>query len=593
MKSEFSLSGLVAFVLLAFIFTAGFLVLVFRLKSEQIDGAAEYRRQMQSQSFRRVQTIGMRGRILDRNGVVLAGNRPVINVTISPETYRAKKRGEKIEIKIAAALEKASRIIGRASSVDIDDVRRHLRHSLARPLTVWRDLSERELARFCERQDELEGFECVVESERSYPYGALAAHILGRVGRDRLPQNTGGEKINFVDKELCGRDGLELLYDTYLRGMPGEDRLLVDARGFATSRETVVAPRDGFDLRLTVDASLQHAAERALTGLRGAFVAVDPRDGAVRAMVSSPAFDPRECVPVFPKKIYERYRNDPAKPLLNRAVAGVYAPGSTFKPITALAALGTGLDPDETYECTGCFRHAGMKIRCARTWGHGDVALADALKESCNPYFCAVGIEAGTNAIAAVCRKFGLGRRTGVDFPIESAGLVPDAEAKAKRDPSVRWNSGDVAQMSIGQGLLLTTPLQMSLVAAALGTGFLPVPRLNSDVPVSIRALGIPQRHLAEVRKGMFKVVDGGTGRHAGENVNAKVIGKTGTAEVGSRANRRKNTWFIAYVEPVAGSKINEPLALALVVENGESGGATAAPKAGEILRAHYGEAAR
>lgn len=593
MKNEFSLSALVAFALLAFVFTVGFLVLAFRLKTEQVDGAAEYRRQMQAQSFRRVQTIGMRGRILDRRGVVLAGNRPVMNVTISPETYRARKRGEKTDEKIAGALAKAAGIIGRESHIDIDDVRRHLRQSLARPLTVWRNLSEREVARFCERQDELEGFECVVEPERHYPYGTLAAHVLGRVGRDRLPQNTGDAKINFVDKELCGRDGLELLYDAYLRGMPGEDRLHVDARGFATSRETIVAPRDGFDLRLSLDASLQHAAERALTGLRGAFVAVDPRDGAVRAMVSSPSFDPRECVPVFPRKIYERYRNDPAKPLLNRAVAGLYAPGSTFKPLTALAALKTGLDPAWTYECIGYSQHAGMKIRCARTWGHGEVNLSEALKESCNPYFCAVGVEAGTNAVVSICEEFGLGGKTGIDFPIEGEGLVPDAAEKAKRDPAVRWNSGDVAQTSIGQGFLLVTPLQMSLVAAALGTGVMPVPRLNADVPVSVRRLGIPERHLREVRKGMLKVVAGGTGRRAGENVNATVMGKTGTAEIGSRANRRKNTWFIAYVEPSEGSKTGEPLALALIVENGESGGSTAAPKVGEILRSYYGEVER
>jgi penicillin-binding protein 2 len=133
----------------------------------------------------------------------------------------------------------------------------------------------------------------------------------------------------------------------------------------------------------------------------------------------------------------------------------------------------------------------------------------------------------------------------------------------------------------------------MSLVAAALGTGVMPVPRLNADVPVSMRRLGIPERHLREVRKGMLKVVAGGTGRRAGENVNATVMGKTGTAEIGSRANRRKNTWFIAYVEPSEGSKTGEPLALALIVENGESGGSTAAPKVGEILRSYYGEVER
>lgn len=592
MRSDYSFQGLVAFAALAFLFTVGFLILAFRLKTVQIDGAAEYRRQMQSQSYRRVQTVGMRGRILDRRGVVLAGNKPVVNIILNPEAYRARKRGETTGTNILEAIEKASAVIGRASPVDGDDVRRHLAQALARPMTVLSDVSEKELARFCENHHELEGFDCVVESERHYPYGLLAAHVLGRVGRDRLPQVTGDARMNFVDKELCGRDGLELLYDTYLRGMPGEERLLVDARGFATSRETVVKARDGFDLKLTLDASLQYAAERALTGLRGAFVAVDPRDGAVRAMVSSPSFDPRECVPVFPRKIYERYRNDPAKPLLNRAVAGVYAPGSTFKPVTALAALMKGLDPAKTHECIGYHEVAGMRIRCARTWGHGEVDLAHALKESCNPYFCEIGVRTGTNALFNVCRMFGLGSKTGIDFTIEEEGLIPSAAVKAKRDPAVRWYSGDVAQTSIGQGFLLVTPLQMALVAAAIGTGNIVKPRLNSDLPAEVRPLGIPRRHLDAVRKGMRMVVDGGTGRRAGEKLAAYMIGKTGTAEIGSRANRRKNTWFIAYAEPAAESRTKEPLAVALVVENGETGGATAAPKVREILKTFYGEVA-
>jgi penicillin-binding protein 2 len=372
--------------------------------------------------------------------------------------------------------------------------------------------------------------------------------------------------------------------------MPGEERVLVDALGFATEREVLVEARNGFDLKLTLDYRLQKAAEDALRGLRGAFVAVDPRDGGVRAMVSTPSFDPRECVPVFPRKLYERYSKDPAKPLLNRAVAGQYAPGSTFKPLTALAALSVGVDPGRTHECCGYYEVAGMRIRCARTWGHGDMDLVNAIKNSCNPYFCEIGVMAGTNAIYSVCRKFGLGVKTGIDFPIEGDGLVPDAAEKAKRDPAVRWNSGDVAQTSIGQGLLLVTPLQMSLVAAGLGSGKLPVPHLVEGYASLPKEIDIPERDFAHVAEGMRKVVAGGTGRLAGERVEAEVMGKTGTAEVGSRANRRKNTWFIAYVKPTPKSAVQEPIAVALVIENGDTGGSTSAPKVGEILRAYYGE---
>lgn len=591
MKNSYSFSALVSFSLLCSVFALGFLVLLFRLKEEQVDKAAVYRRQMQQQSFRRAQTVGLRGRILDRNGVALASNRAVVDIVVNPESFRSRRRGETTAGNLITAIERLGAKIGRKSPVDDKAVKRHLSQSLAQPLKVWRDVSEKELALFCESEEEFPGFECAVSSERCYPYGMLAAHVLGRTGRDRQPVDVGDGKMNFVDKELCGRDGIELQYDSFLRGMPGEDRLYVDARGYATSRFTAVEARNGFDLRLTLDASLQNVAERQFAGCKGAFVALDPRDGSVRAMVSAPSFDPRLCVPVFPEKLYVKYRDDPAKPLLNRAVAGQYAPGSTFKPLTALAAMSAGIKPSFELECIGYYEVAGMRIRCARTWGHGEIDLPHALKESCNPYFCALGVKAGTNAIISICREFGLGQKTGIDFPVESKGIVPDASVKERLSPGVRWYSGDVAQTSIGQGLLLVSPLQMALVASAIGTGNMPTPRLSELGEVSVRKLNVPKNHLDSVREGMRMVVDGGTGRRAGKDVEAYVIGKTGTAEVGSRENRRKNTWFIAYCEPTEKSRIKESLALAIVVEDGESGGGTAAPKVCEILKSYYGEA--
>ncbi len=589
MKNSYSFSALISFVLISVVFAMGFLVLLFRLKDVQVDKAAEFRRQMQQQSFRRVQTVGLRGSILDRNGVALAGNRAVVDIVVNPEFFRSKKRGETTSGNLMSAINRLGNKILRKSSIDEKDINRHLSQALARPLKVWGDVSEKELALFYESESDFPGFECVVSSERYYPLGKLAAHVLGRVGRDRQPLDIGDGKMNFVDKELCGRDGIELQYDSFLRGMPGEDRLYVDARGYATSRSTAVEARNGFDLRLTIDAMLQYNAERQFDGCKGAFVAIDPRDGSVRAMVSAPSFDPRKCVPIFPEKLYIQYRDDPSKPLLNRAVAGQYAPGSTFKPLTALAALSVGVSPSFTLECIGYYEIAGMRIRCARTWGHGEIELTHGLKESCNPYFCALGVKAGTNALISVCHEFGLGRKTGIDFPIESKGIVPDASVKERLSPGVRWYSGDVAQTSIGQGLLLVSPLQMALVASALGTGFLPTPRLSEMTDVNIRKLNIPKQHLDYVRKGMRMVVDGGTGRKAGKDIEADIIGKTGTAEIGPRDNRRKNTWFIAYCEPTEKSRVKEPLALAIVVEDGESGGSTAAPKVREILHSFYG----
>lgn len=589
MSSHSSMSGLAAFGAVSALFVVGFTVLAVRLKEEQIDNAAEHRRDMQSQSFRRVQTSGLRGRIFDRHGVPLADNRLSLDISVNPVAYRNHAKGTTTEERLAGAISALSEIIGRKASIGETTLRRHLRQELARPLVVWRDVTNAELARFAECADEFPGFECTASCERVYPQGRHAAHLVGRVGRDRLPA-TGGATPNFVDRDMCGREGLELQYDGYLRGMPGEERILVDARGFAVSHETLVAPHDGPDLTLTIDMELQKAAEAELDGRRGALVALDPRDGAVRVLASAPSFDPNEFVPVLTQEVYVRHRDDPDRPLLNRATAGTYAPGSTFKPLTALAGLRTGHGPDEVRECNGAYDLGGMKIRCARTWGHGPLDLAHALRESCNPYFCGLGVAAGTNALVSVARTFGLGARTGIDFPTDAAGVVPTAEWKAAHftGDDMRWRTGDLAQMSIGQGQLLVTPLQMARVAAALGTGILFLPRLNAALPPEGAPVDAKAWCLDAVRRGMRMVVDGGTGRRAGEGVDAYVIGKTGTAQVGPRGRIRKNTWFIAYATPVAASRVQEPLAMAVVVEDGESGGGTAAPIVASVLRSFY-----
>lgn len=587
-----SMPGLAAFSVLAVIFAVGFTTLAVRLKEEQLDRAAEHRRDMQSQSYRRVQTTGVRGRILDRRGRPLADNRLSLDITANPEAYRARAKGETTEAKLADAIARLAGVVGRRPSSDEAAIRRHLKQELARPLVVWRDVTDAELARFEERSRDFPGFECVASAERVYPQGRVAAHLVGRVGRDRFPVPSGDSRLNFVDKELCGREGLELQYDYYLRGMAGEERLVVDARGFATKRETVYEPHDGPDLTLTIDLDLQRVAEAELEGRRGACVAMDPRNGAVRALVSAPSFDPNECVPVFRREVYERYADDPAKPLLNRATAGTYAPGSTFKPITAIAGMRTGHSAADIHDCTGAYELGKMKIRCARTWGHGQLDLVHALRESCNPYFCDLGVKAGTNALVAAARDFGLGERTKIDFPTDAPGVVPTAEWKAAHYPGERWRLGDLAQMAMGQGQLLVTPLQMARVAAALGTGRLATPRLNAALPPELKPVPVPAYDLSVVRRGMRMVVDGGTGRNAGIGVDAYVIGKTGTAQVGAGANRRKNTWFIAYATPNPTSRTQEPLALAMVVEDGESGGGTTAPMVAAVLRAFYNDPA-
>ena len=257
----------------------------------------------------------------------------------------------------------------------------------------------------------------------------------------------------------------------------------------------------------------------------------------------------------------------------------VYAPGSTFKPVTALAALNEGIPDSLTYECTGVYEIGEMKLRCARRWGHGPENLRTALRDSCNPYFCNLAMEAGTNALVSAARALGLGQKTGIDFGVDMAGVVPDDEWK-RRQYGCGWYVGDLAQMSIGQSMLLVSPLQMARLAGAIGTGYLAVPRLKAGEHAELKPLPFREEHLRAVREGMELVTSAGSARSACEGVAVKVAGKTGTAEVGTGANRRNNTWFIAY------APADRPtVAIAMVIERGESGGSTTAPKVGNILR--------
>jgi len=570
-------------VVMAAVFLLGLLQLGVRLKEVQVDGAADYSYASSRQSVRRVQVGGPRGRILDRRGRVLADNRLAFSIVCHPASFQ-RRTWELTASAISQAVARVSTALGRPFPLTDRAIRRHISQSLALPMTVWHDVGEDALAVFSERSSAFPGFSVMEAEERVYPRRTLAAHVLGYVGHDRASAEAGDEKFNFIDREMHGRSGVEFYYDGFLRGVPGESKLLVDARGFAIREWTVTEPRCGPDLVLALDSAIQEAAEAQLRGVRGACAVMDPTSGDVLALASAPGFDPNEFVPTLSPELYARYADDPAKPLLNRASGGTYAPGSTFKPITALAGLSVGYPEAEPYFCTGVFTLGTFRLHCSRRWGHGSTDLRHALMQSCNSFFCNLALDCGSNALIRTARSFCLGERTGLDLGVDGAGIVPDAGWK-ERVYGERWYPGDLVQMAIGQGMLLASPLQMARVAGAIGTGFLVTPHLKRDVPAERRPLGIPLRNLEIVREGMRLVVAGdgdvdGTGFRAGEGVPVAVSGKTGTAEVGRGAARRKNTWFIAYA-PSAAPRV----AVALVVENGESGGVTAAPRVGAILR--------
>ena len=592
------------------VFAFGELVLGVSLFRLQVLEVADSRENLTLQATRRVREPGRRGRILDRKGRVLAECRPSYGIRCDLEEFQRRGAASTTVAAVDAAVERLARALGRPRQVSSARIARHLHTATAVPLVVWQDLDETGFARFCERAHAFPGFEGFTDAERTYPYGTLAAHVLGYTGRGEM-EGFENDPVYFSEKEMRGREGVERFDDGYLTGAPGERSVRVDARGFRPTRdrqelladgqEGYVAPVAGLDLTLTLDVDVQFALERELRGVTGAGVVLDPRDGAVLALASAPTFDPNDCVPRLTFAAYAALTNAPEKRGQNRAISEAYAPGSTFKPITALAALRTGWLADDVYDCLGVYRLGNLRLHCWDRCGHGPLALRKALEQSCNTYFCNLGTAIGTNAVLEAARAFGLGARTGIDLGGEVPGVLPDAEWK-RRWYGEPWYPGDTCQMCIGQGMLLVTPLQMAVVAAALANGgrvYRPYLLARPDrAREPVRRLPFRDEDIALVRLGMKDVVDVGTGRRVavrtGESdgrrrprhrLNVDCAAKTGTAEIGRGATRRKNTWVIAF------APYERPtVAVALIVERGESGGKTAAPRVHNVLAAVFGE---
>ena len=587
---------------LGVVFAAGFAVLAFSLYGVQVTGSAEFNKQSENQSVRRMLVPGARGRILDRRGRVLAGNRPSYCIECYLNELQRRGGWSNTVNAVDEALDRLASVVKVPRQKTRAAIERHVRQELAVPFEVYHDIDLDALARFAENFRDFPAFSETVRFERTYPTGC-AFHLVGSVKWDRpefASAAEGGEGApHFYAKENRGRFGLERRYDSFLVGASGERLILVDARGYRHGSWNGRRAAAGPDLALTVDIDIQRALERELAGSVGAGVVLDPRNGAVLALASAPTFDANEFVPGISPEVYARLRADPRKPLLNRAVSEYYAPGSTFKPITALAALAEHLDPAEEYDCTGLYSIGEWHLRCSSRWGHGPISMRRALEKSCNSYFCYIGHRTGIGAIGEAARRFGLGARTGIDLDGEKPGTVPDEEWKARNKRGERWYPGDTCQTSIGQGMLQVTPLQMAVVAAAFANGgkvyrpFIKARDPSEGEVEPVRELGYLRDCVEFVRLGMKDVTDRGTGfrirtRQDGDKwhpLNVSCAGKTGTAEVGIGANRRKNTWIIAF------APFESPtVAVAMVIENGESGGLTTAPKVHNVLASVFGE---
>ncbi|MEJ2745897.1 MAG: penicillin-binding transpeptidase domain-containing protein, partial [bacterium] len=394
------------------------------------------------------------------------------------------------------------------------------------------------------------------------------------------------------------KTGVEKRYERFLAGRAGEEGIQVDNRGYLDKVLYRQEAEEGCALQITLDLKTQQAAESILVDGGGAVVALDPRNGDVLAMASGPAYDPNAFVPPVDNETVRELISSPAHPLINRAMRGLYPPGSTFKPIVALAALESGvIGKNTTFECTGLFTLGRHPYKCWLARGHRRVNVVDAMMFSCNVFFYNTGLRTGREEIVRMASAFGMDEPTGIDLPGEKAGVLPSDDWLEKMGIK-RWNPGDSVVMAIGQGYLSVTPLREAVMIAAIANGGkLYKPRVVSQVlsslgdvvernePQIVREIPLREEDLALVREGLTRVVGSryGTGQKARLS-GVTMAGKTGTVQVGPEGNRKNHAWFVGY------APCDEPrIAVAVFLEGKESGGFFAAPAAKKVFAAYFG----
>ncbi|MFH1395359.1 MAG: penicillin-binding protein 2 [Candidatus Omnitrophota bacterium] len=424
-----------------------------------------------------------------------------------------------------------------------------------------------------------------VSAKRKYKYEETASHILGYVGLINRSELNKLKHYGYRINDFVGRDGVEKYYDDYLRGKHGGKQIEVDHRGRETATLGFREPLPGRDIYLTIDLDLQKYCENLMDGRKGAIVAMDPSSGAVLAMASSPAYDPEIFIDKEKRKKIKSVLSDHEYPLLNRAISGVYPPGSVFKTITAVSVLeGSKATTETVVNCPGSFTLGKTSFACWRENGHGDQVLQDALKNSCNVYFFKMGLLAGADKISEFAGKFGFGSFSGIDLPGERNGTLPSSEWKRK-NMNKKWYKGDTVNYSIGQGYLLTSPIQVARMMSVFANGgYLVKPYVVErvdDVHVNSGEkvfLDISPKTVSNIREGLKEVVNGyrGTGFKAKQK-DFIVAGKTGTAQT----SRHKNHGWFAGFAPFSEAK----LTVVVFDEFGGKGGYYAAKTSGEVFK--------
>jgi len=553
-----------------------FLFFFARLFQLQMFYSEEYGRKSEENSIRTIPKEPVRGYIFDRNGTLVVDNRPAFSVTIMPFEFDKHM------------IDYLSRLLSLDPEFIRDRLKKGEAYSRFAPVKIKRDIDFRALAALEENRDRLPGVDCQVESKRWYTTRALASHTLGYT-KEISESQMKVQVDEYAPGDVVGSAGLEARYEPTLRGQKGAEFSTVNVRGQVIGRfdngKNDVPAVEGNDLILTMDFGLQAFAESLMTGRRGAFVAIDPNDGGILAMVSKPDYDLSTFSGVTPPEIWRSLNDDEAAPMFNRATLTRYPPGSTFKMLLAIAALETAsITPAWRVNCGGSFRVGNKVFKDLHV--HGGVDLVNAIRVSCNVYFYQVMMKTGLDAWSHYGEEFGFGQLTGIDIYEENPGLLPSTAYMDKRYGKSGWTRGFLPSLGIGQGELGVTPLQMACYAAALATkGEYRQPHIARAIvtksPRSVDTLTFQSRHIEVsentwnvVREGMRRVVEepGGTGGMA-RVPGIQSAGKTGTAQ---NTHGPDHAWYVGFAP-----YDNPRIAVAMLVENAGFGGTQAAPLAG------------
>lgn len=548
-------------------FLAGLLIL--KLFHVQVAQGGRYRRQSENNHIRLIPTAAPRGQIFDRNGKALATNRPAYHVYMTPEDFNP------------ADLNKLSKLL----EIPVSEIRKRVgspRFRSMTPVMIKRDVSKEMAMRIEERKPSLSGVFIQIEGVRFYPHRNVNGHTLGYIGKITREEYQKSDRDIFRMDSSLGRAGIEKSFDNILRGEDGGKQIQVNARGEQIGILSERNPVAGENLSLSLDVEMEEKILPALAGKRASVLMMDLETGELLVLMSYPDFDPNIFVEGNKDRERIRLLKDPARPLVNRALLGAYPSGSVFKLVTALAGLETGkVTRYSTFQCNGFFRLTpnSRKFKCWEPEGHGSVDLSKALERSCNVYFYNVGRIVGEKNLEHFAKVLGLGETLPLEIP-NAEGLIPSAEWKQAKLHD-NWYLGETISFSIGQGYVLTTPLQiLRLVSLIAKNGEAPMPTLlkvNKDSVIPKYQTNVHPESFRIIKQGMLQVTESkyGTGQLARIDF-MKVAAKTGTAQA---PPNNPHAWFVGFF-PYESPKYG----LVVFVEHGGSGGLAAAKIAKHVL---------